>query len=102
MGNQNGDGMDGGFWGNSNWGGGRFSFKFCFQAENRCCDTGHLKTDDDNWEQGQVNYFVGFQLGSCENFTLDYKGILKLQLSNMFVCKIFFSYNHLGGLVITF
>jgi hypothetical protein len=32
MGNQNGDGMDGGKFGNQNWGGGRFSFKLCFQG----------------------------------------------------------------------
>ena len=30
MGNQSGDGMDGGFVKNQYWGGGRFSFKFCF------------------------------------------------------------------------
>ena len=32
MGNQNGDGMDGGKFGNQNWGGGRFSFQLCFQG----------------------------------------------------------------------
>ena len=74
MGNQNGDGMDGGKFGNQNWGGGRFSFKLCFQDESRCCETGKLKTEDDNWEKGQVNYFVGFQMGACENFALDGKG----------------------------
>ena len=30
MGNENGDGMDGGFFWNKNWGGETFSFKFCF------------------------------------------------------------------------
>ena len=74
MGNQNGDGMDGGTFGNKNWGGGRFSFKLCFQDESRCCETGKLKTEDNNWEKGQVNYFVGFQMGACENFALDGKG----------------------------
>ena len=74
MGNQNGDGMDGGTFGNQNWGGGRFSFKLCFQDENRCCETGKLKTEDNNWEKGQVNYFVGFQMGDCADFNLDGKG----------------------------
>ena len=46
MGNENGDGMDGGTFGNQNWGGGRFSFKLCFQDESRCCETGKLKTED--------------------------------------------------------
>ena len=69
MGNENGDGMDGGLFGNKNWGGGRFSFEFFFQ--NQSCETGVLKTDDDNWEKGQINYFVGHQIGSCENFPLD-------------------------------
>ena len=75
MGNQNGDGMDGGFLGNQNWGGGRFSFKFCFQDEDRCCETGNLNTEDNNWEKGEVNYFVGSQIGSCENFSLNGKGM---------------------------
>ena len=69
MGNEDGDGMDGGVFGNKNWGGGRFSFEFFFQ--NQSCETGVLKTDDDNWEKGQINYFVGHQIGSCENFPLD-------------------------------
>ena len=51
MGNENGDGMDGGTFGNQNWGGGRFSFKLCFQDESRCCETGKLKTED--------NYVLG-------------------------------------------
>ena len=72
MGNEDGDGMDGGVFGNKNWGGGRFSFEFFFQ--NLSCETGVLKTDDDNWEKGQINYFVGHQIGSCENFPLDSTG----------------------------
>ena len=78
MGNENGDGMDGGFLGNKNWGGGRFSFKFCFQ--NNCCGTGILKTEDDNWEKGEINYFVGYQIGACENFPLDSEGTLILDI----------------------
>ena len=45
-----------------------------FQDENRCCETGKLKTEDNNWEKGQVNYFVGFQMGDCQDFNLDGKG----------------------------
>ena len=74
IGNENGDGMDGGVFRKKDWGGGRFSLKFCFQeTENQCCETGTLNTDDDNWEQGEVNYFVGYQLGACQNFPLDKK-----------------------------
>ena len=74
MGNQDGDGMDGGFLGHQNLGGGRFKFKFCFLEENRCCETENLNTDDDNWEKGHVNYFVGQQIDECENFPLAYEG----------------------------
>jgi hypothetical protein len=75
MGNEDGDGMDGGFIKNQNWGGGRFSFKLCFlEMENQCCDTKNLNTKDNNWEQGEVNYFVGYQLGECENFQLNNEG----------------------------
>ena len=72
MGNDEKDGVDGGFWGNKNLGGGRFNFKFCFGK--RCCDTCCLKTEDDNWEKGEINYFVGYQIGGCENFPLDSEG----------------------------
>ena len=74
MGNQRGDGMDGGFMRNRNWGGGRFNFQFCFLNTNQCCQTGNLDTDDDNWEKGHVNYFVGRQIDACENFPLHYNG----------------------------
>lgn len=72
MGNETGDGMDGGVFGNKNWGGGRFIFKFCFRYQ--CCETGILKSEDDNWEQGEINYFVGYQIRACENFPLDCEG----------------------------
>ena len=78
MGNKNGDGMDGGVFRKKDWGGGRFSLKFCFpEIENQCCETGTLNTDDDNWEQGEVNYFVGYQIGNCQNFPLDKEGKLQ-------------------------
>ena len=72
MGNEEKDGVDGGFLGNKNLGGGRFNFIFCFGKS--CCDTCCLKTDDDNWEKGEINYFVGYQIGACENFPLDSEG----------------------------
>ena len=74
MENENRHGMDGGFFWNKNWGGGRFSFKFCFQIN--CCETGILKTEDNNWEQGEINYFVGYQIKSCENFSIDSEGTM--------------------------
>ena len=33
--------------------------------------TGTLNTLDDNWERGEANYFVGSQLGNCEDMTLN-------------------------------
>ena len=83
MGNDDKDGVDGGFLGNKNWGGGRFNFKFCFGE--KCCETCVLKTEDDNWEKGEINYFVGHQIGGCDNFPLDSKGnevIFKILINN--------------------
>ena len=37
----------------------------------KCCHTGHLNTEVNNWERGQHNFFVGRQLGACQNFELD-------------------------------
>ena len=39
-----------------------------------CCETENLNTDDDNWEKGHVNYFVGHQIDACENFPMAYEG----------------------------
>ena len=47
-------------------GGGRYSLKVC--QNSRCCETGRLNTEDDNWELGQVDWFVGKQIGGCNNF----------------------------------
>ena len=47
-------------------GGGRFSLEIC--QNTRCCDTGTLNTEDDNWELGQVDWFVGKQIGRCNKF----------------------------------
>ena len=69
MGSNDGDGMDGGFMGNKNWGGGRFYFTFR-TSEGQECDTGKLNSDEDNWEVGEFNYFVGRQLGNCAGFDL--------------------------------
>ena len=75
MGNQNGDGMDGRLFGYRTWGGGGFSLELCFQKNgNHCCETGNLNSNDDNWGKGQVNYFLGHQLGHCQNFLLDNDG----------------------------
>ena len=41
---------------------------------NQCCQTGNLNSNDNNWEKGEINYFVGHQLGACQNFPLDSKG----------------------------
>lgn len=69
MGDQKGDGMDGGVLRNVHLGGGRFELKIC-SGEKSCCSTGYLNTEDDNWQRGEVNYFVGRQLGQCENFPI--------------------------------
>ena len=75
MENQKGDGMDGGIFGCRSWCGGSFSLKLCFpKNRNQCCQTGNLNSNDDNWEKGEINYFVGHQLGACQNFPLDSKG----------------------------
>ena len=36
-----------------------------------CCDTGKLESDDDNWERGEQNFFIGRQLGGCDSFRMD-------------------------------
>ena len=33
-----------------------------------CCSTGVLNTEVDNWERGHHDFFVGRQLGQCEDF----------------------------------
>ena len=68
-GSNNGDGMDGGFMRNKNWGGGRFSFTFK-NPDGQECQTGILNTDEDNWEVGETNFFVGRQIGGCNGFDL--------------------------------
>jgi len=51
------------------WGGGIFSIRLCSQGE--CCVTPHLNTEDNNWELGQVDMFVGSgQIGGCFNFSV--------------------------------
>jgi len=36
-----------------------------------CCETGQLNTEDDNWELGQVDWFVGRQVGDCWGWEVD-------------------------------
>ena len=76
--------MDGGFL--RTFGGGAFEMKICTSDESatntvdnnggdtfimKCCQTGRLNTAVNNWERGQHNFFVGRQLGACQNFELD-------------------------------
>ena len=49
--------------------GGTYSITIC-QAE-KCCSTSDLNTEDNNWELGQVDWFVGRQIGECSNFFLN-------------------------------
>jgi len=38
--------------------------------DGRCCSAKELNTEDNNWELGQVDWFVGRQIGECSHFTL--------------------------------
>ena len=49
--------------------GGSFSVMIC-QRE-KCCSSGQLNSEDDNWELGQVDWFVGHQIGDCYGLELD-------------------------------
>ena len=51
--------------------GGSFSVHICQRQS--CCTTGQLNTEDDNWELGQVDWFVGRQIGDCYGLEL-YQG----------------------------
>jgi len=68
------------FFGFSN--GGSFSVEICSVSGDydRCCSTGVLDTQDDNWELGQVDWFVGGQAGQCEQFYLDITTEVRLRL----------------------
>ena len=79
MGNRKGDGMDGGYWGVQAFGGGKFAMEIS-QDEN--CKTGYLNTEDNNWEVGEVNYFVGRQMESCENFKILHNKELKVRIKH--------------------
>jgi len=63
------------FWSN----GGTYSVMLC--QEGRCCSTTELNTEDDNWEVGQVDWFVGSQVGQCRHFSveLDKPLVMRLQ-----------------------
>ena len=67
MSNDKSAGMDGGFL--NTFGGGDFEMTIC-SLNGNCCNTGNLNTEVNNWERGQQNFFVGRQLGNCENFDL--------------------------------
>lgn len=49
--------------------GGTYSLTIC-QGE-RCCKTEELNTEDNNWELGQIDWFVGRQIGECNNFLIN-------------------------------
>lgn len=100
-----GAGMDGGTMGFLFLNGGKFKIKLCpsfSSLNNQCCETNWLNTDDDNWERGEINFFVGHQLGACQNFpisdspiraTLKHKGndgghIFNFVLSGSFPSKV--------------
>ena len=65
------NGMNGGVFGITAFGGGEYSFKICQEENNKCCETDQFGTEDNNWEKHEVNYFVGKQLLSCENFVIE-------------------------------
>jgi len=72
-----GSGMDSGGWFDT---GGSFSLRICQEFE--CCDTGFLNTEDDNWELGQVDWFVGRQIGVCHNLELSDKSSVMVTLQH--------------------
>jgi len=49
--------------------GGTYSVTIC--QDEVCCSTSDLNTEDNNWELGQVDWFVGRQVGECSNFSLN-------------------------------
>merc|ERR1711962_110228 len=66
------------FFGYSN--GGTWSMELC--SEEGCCHTGVLNTEDNNWELGQVDLFVGrSQIRDCYNFPVNSTLRLLLQHS---------------------
>ena len=68
-----GSGMDSGGFFSFLSSGGEFSVKLCSGPDNnpRCCWTDVLDNDDNNWELGQVDTFMGRrQIGSCVDFEI--------------------------------
>jgi len=61
--------------------GGAYSVTLCNEVE--CCRTGQLDTQEDNWELGQVDWFVGQQIGGCYGFELPTDAPLKLLLNHV-------------------
>uniref|UniRef100_A0A0K2TBJ6 Putative LOC100201425 [Hydra vulgaris] n=1 Tax=Lepeophtheirus salmonis TaxID=72036 RepID=A0A0K2TBJ6_LEPSM len=69
--NKKSAGMDGGFLGFLNLGGGEFRIKICNEMTNICCETlDPLETQNNDWEQSEINFFIGRQLQDCENFEM--------------------------------
>jgi len=49
--------------------GGTYSVMLC--QNGRCCSTRKLNTEDNNWELGQVDWFVGRQISECRHFSVE-------------------------------
>ena len=84
MSNDPSSGMDGGMFGQRWFGyGGDFEMMICSHGddEKTCCSTGELNTSDNNWEKGEINYFIGHQLNKCQDFELStsFSTTLKVQ-----------------------
>ncbi|XP_023336799.1 uncharacterized protein LOC111707845 isoform X2 [Eurytemora carolleeae] len=60
--------------------GGEYSITIC--NNDRCCRTGMLNTEDNNWEVGQTDWFVGTQIGACNTFKINPNMEVKLQLNH--------------------
>lgn len=58
--------------------GGTFSVDIC--DDERCCSTGILNTEDNNWERGKFDWFVGRQIQECDRFVIKDQTKVKLHL----------------------
>eukprot|EP00092_Neocalanus_flemingeri_P033105 GFUD01036000.1.p1 GENE.GFUD01036000.1~~GFUD01036000.1.p1 ORF type:complete len:509 (-),score=111.87 GFUD01036000.1:306-1832(-) len=60
--------------------GGSYSVTLC--QDRRCCVTEELNTEDDNWEVGHVDWFVGSQISQCRDFSVELGKPLMMNLSH--------------------
>ena len=79
-------GMDGGMLGKRVFGyGGDFDMTICSPSigeKQMCCETGELNTNDNNWELGETNFFVGHQLNKCEDFEISPMNDLSVRIQH--------------------